>query len=339
MKKRNHPLLRSPIALAAMALVLCAVIFLAALLSPTAAPVTERSLVISEVMSSNASYPDAHGVCADWIEIRNEGEREESLAGLILTDDKDRAKFVFGPGTALKAGEYLVVYCLSSVENSAYAGFGLASSGGEQIVLMTEKGEVLSEVTTYSLKSDQSMIREGGRWLFCDAPSPGFANTPEGHALALQAAGEKKPLESELTLEITEVMSSNGGAFLDADGDASDWLEITNTGNETLSLQGLGITTSESDPFSWRIEAERSLAPGESLVIFASGKKPQRRGGASHGFPPQCRGGDPVALRSFRLRSGSMHDPCLGGESGLSEGGRCFLPQLCDDSREKRGNE
>ncbi len=59
--------------------------------------------------------------------------------------------------------------------------------------------------------------------------------------------------------------------LLDKDGEASDWIELLNTGTETVSLEGWSLTDSDSTPAKWVFPAV-SLNPGAFLVIFASGK-------------------------------------------------------------------
>lgn len=231
-----------------------------------------ESVRITEIMLSNSTYPDPDGVCADWIELQNVSQKPVDLAGLILTDDPDQAKFVFGAGSVLEPGQFRVVYCISGTQNTSYAPFGLSRTGGEKITLMDRDRRVISQVTSFALSANESMAWQNDAWSVCEAPSPGYANTQEGHAQALQASGQAQIKESALELEITEAVSQNKSGLTDADGQCVDWLEITNRSDETLSLEGLGLSTSQSDPYRWRFPAGVSLEPGKSLVVLASGK-------------------------------------------------------------------
>lgn len=43
-------------------------------------------------------------------------------------------------------------------------------------------------------------------------------------------------------IRVTEVMSSNRSAFPDENGSYPDWIELTNVGESTLSLEGFGLS-------------------------------------------------------------------------------------------------
>jgi hypothetical protein len=66
-------------------------------------------------------------------------------------------------------------------------------------------------------------------------------------------------------------MSSNSTAVADDDGDYSDWIELYNDGQETVQMEGWGLSDSYDNPFKW-VFPESSMEPGEFLLIWASGK-------------------------------------------------------------------
>lgn len=72
-------------------------------------------------------------------------------------------------------------------------------------------------------------------------------------------------------IKINEIMSSNSSAKADDDGDYSDWIELYNDGQETVQLEGWGLSDSYDNPFKW-IFPEYNMEPGEFLLIWASGK-------------------------------------------------------------------
>lgn len=76
---------------------------------------------------------------------------------------------------------------------------------------------------------------------------------------------------SAQTIRINEVMSSNGGALSDADGDTPDWIELYNMGNETVNLNGYGLSDKKDTPFNW-VFPDFQVKPNEFVVLFASGK-------------------------------------------------------------------
>jgi hypothetical protein len=70
---------------------------------------------------------------------------------------------------------------------------------------------------------------------------------------------------------INEFMADNDKTLNDENGDASDWIEIYNSGTDPASLNGWFLTNEASDLRKWRIP-NVTLSTNSYLVIFASGK-------------------------------------------------------------------
>ena len=73
-------------------------------------------------------------------------------------------------------------------------------------------------------------------------------------------------------LVISEVITRNVSAVCDEDGAFADLIEITNTGEETASLNGVGLTDRRGRAL-FRFEGGK-LGPGETKLIFCSGTFP-----------------------------------------------------------------
>jgi hypothetical protein len=71
--------------------------------------------------------------------------------------------------------------------------------------------------------------------------------------------------------QITEFMASNKEAFLDSDGEPSDWIEIHNPDTAAVNLDGWYLTDNASDKTKWRLPAVVIPADGY-VVVFASSK-------------------------------------------------------------------
>jgi len=78
-------------------------------------------------------------------------------------------------------------------------------------------------------------------------------------------------LKAQNELRINEVSSRNDQAIFDEDGDDSDWIELFNTGTDTIQLQNYYLSDDKDEPFMWHFP-QKKLLPGEYLVVFASGK-------------------------------------------------------------------
>ncbi len=71
-------------------------------------------------------------------------------------------------------------------------------------------------------------------------------------------------------LAINELLSANVHGITDQDEESSDWIELINLDDQDLDLVGWGLAQ-DSGGDAWSLP-ERSLAPGEVLLVFASGK-------------------------------------------------------------------
>ena len=110
---------------------------------------------------------------------------------------------------------------------------------------------------------------------------------PQG-ALRRSAHRRTVPLESleprvvlAGDLLIAEMMAVNDQTLKDEDGSYSDWLEIYNSGAGTVDLTGWHLTDRLNDRTQWTFPGG-SLGPGESLLVFASGKDRREVGEELH---------------------------------------------------------
>ena len=70
---------------------------------------------------------------------------------------------------------------------------------------------------------------------------------------------------------LTEFMAINNTTLTDQDGQYSDWIEIYNSGPDTVNLDGWFLTDDSASLTKWRFPAT-DLFPGSYLVVFASDK-------------------------------------------------------------------
>ncbi len=82
-------------------------------------------------------------------------------------------------------------------------------------------------------------------------------------------------LDAELetqTLFINEILADNETTISDEAGDFDDYVEIFNAGNQTVSLEGFGLTDDHRDPFRWALPADAVVAPAERLMFWLDGE-------------------------------------------------------------------
>ena len=96
-------------------------------------------------------------------------------------------------------------------------------------------------------------------------------------------------------LHITEFMADNGGSSLDSDGDASDWIEIFNSGPEFADLNGHFLTDEEDTMTKWQFPTVQ-IPAGGFLLVFASGKNRNGAGSELHTNFNLAKAGEYLAL-------------------------------------------
>jgi len=126
---------------------------------------------------------------------------------------------------------------------------------------------------------------EVGPYVFTfDPPNPGLVQVSwaSGHGItdtspaanAFEASPGRIALNPDLTLGdvlINEVAASGTSGLADEDQEIEDWIELHNRGTAAVDLLGWSLTDDANAPGKWTFPA-RVLAPGEILVVFASGK-------------------------------------------------------------------
>ncbi len=94
---------------------------------------------------------------------------------------------------------------------------------------------------------------------------------------------------------ITEFMASNDATLQDDDGAYSDWIEIHNSGEQSLSLSGWYLSDEEENKTIWQFPAV-TLGAGEYLVVFASNEDRVDPASALHTNFKLSAGGEYLAL-------------------------------------------
>ena len=119
-------------------------------------------------------------------------------------------------------------------------------------------------------------------------------------------------------VQINELMSANDSVLADEDGDFSDWIELYNAGTQTVELGNHGLSDDPRRPFKWRFLNPPPLAPGDFLVVFASGKDRQ---------PVAAAPRDPATLPGLRLSFGADAINVASSQQVRTAGGIHFVQQ------------
>ena len=230
----------------------------------TARPTVYLPLCINEVMLANkATLADENGQFPDWIELYNYGREAISLGGLVLREGNDAWTL---PERELAGGGYLVIFC-DSGSGELHTGFSL-SKDGVDLELEDADGALIEEFQVPACEADRSVYRgEEGSPVITDFPTPGFDNSMDGYAAMMQQRSCASPLQIYETMVYNEWYKPQGGVYY-------DWVELKNVSDETLALQDWYLSDKGSDRAAFRLP-ERSLAPGDSVLVFCTGDEEQ----------------------------------------------------------------
>jgi hypothetical protein len=115
----------------------------------TLEPRLALAVVISEFLADNENgIVDFQAEHTDWIELKNTGAEAVDLGGWYLTDNANNlTKWAFPAGTAIGAGQYLIVYASSKdgeFSGELHTSFGL-SYNGEDLALVMPDGTTIAD--------------------------------------------------------------------------------------------------------------------------------------------------------------------------------------------------
>ena len=233
----------------------------------------ENILIINEYLASNTyGLTDAEGAASDWIELYNPTENTVFLGDIYISDDDTRPDKYLLPDIELGAGEYLLIYASGSESGTAgeiHTPFKLGS-GDKKLTLAHKSGYIINQCEIIELPADVSAgLGADGTFGFFGTPTPGRANTSP-LSNSMEIAADYTPVSQ---LVINEWMPNNQFGILDADGDASDWLEIFNPAQEAVALSGYALTDDAENLFKWEFPEGAVIEPEGYLIVFLSGKE------------------------------------------------------------------
>lgn len=96
-------------------------------------------------------------------------------------------------------------------------------------------------------------------------------------------------------LIISEFVTNNNGSLLDEDDDPSDWIELLNTSEKPISLEGYYLTDEEDNLKKWKLPNE-VIPANDYFLVFASGKDRINEISSSHANFSLSSSGEYLAL-------------------------------------------
>ncbi len=230
-------------------------------------------IIISEIMADNTlTLSDSDGEFSDWVELYNSGEKSVDLSRFCLSDDEnDPFKWVM-PEVTLEKDAYLLVYAsgkdIKNTENGEYHTNFKLNGKGESIVISSAYYGTVESVDYETAIADISYGRTSdGIYKWYAQATPGAENRDDDSSS--DPFSFRSPYEG---LAVTEYMTKNTDTISDSDGEFFDWIEITNTSDRTISLDGLRISDNIDNLGKWSVSGTYILEPDERMVVFLSGK-------------------------------------------------------------------
>ncbi len=150
-----------------------------------------KSLMISEVMSNNASYlRGPYANTCDWVELYNASEEAILLSEYALSDTEEVLGLYPLPEQALEPGEYCVLF-LSEDGRNLHSDYpvlpGALSADGEPLYL-SKGGQIVDYVLLPSLSQDAAYGRSDGIWQVLSRPTPERENAAPAAVCAAPVA-------------------------------------------------------------------------------------------------------------------------------------------------------
>lgn len=115
-------------------------------------------------------------------------------------------------------------------------------------------------------------------------------------SLLTVACGSESSKGSDSPIRINELQSSNTVFKDPADGNAPDWIELYNTGTESIDLAGYFLTDDSADLNKFTFTTDATIAAGGVLQLWADGASEASQGALHVGFKLSATAGDRVIL-------------------------------------------
>ena len=237
--------------------------------------VTDGAVIINEVMADPITgLRDDDDELCDWVELYNTTNRDVPLAGLGLSDNEGKPlKWRFPDNAVIPAHGYYLVLCtgkdrMDRVKNAPHSNFKI-SAEQETIILSDSQGHVLDRVMIDNMPLDCSWGRnDDGQMQLFQTPTPSLPNNETG---ANQMDFNLRAM-NKTGVFLSEVMASNESVSTYPDAGFTDWIEIYNSGNETVDLNGFGLSDRLDHGRKWQFPRGTTIGPGEYKVILCDGK-------------------------------------------------------------------
>lgn len=206
---------------------------------------SDAPITLNEICSSGT----------DWVELYNSSDREISLAGYILQDDKGAdGQYLFPASAKIGPKAFLVL-----VKGEDFD-FGISGSG-EAITLLNGDGMV-DRINVPALENGETYGRSvdgAGEWKVFTKDTKGASNSSE-HEEEPSVPDDPKPAKARVV--VNEIMSSP------KKGD-SDFIELYNAGDADADISGYILQDDKGEEEEFVIPA-KTIIPAKGFLVFTA---------------------------------------------------------------------
>lgn len=205
----------------------------------------------------NEFLPDPAGsdTTSEFIELFNTGSSAVDVGGWQVDDaEGGSGAYTIPPGTTIAAGGY--VSLTRAVTKIAL------NNDGDTVRLLVPDGSVKGSFSYDDSSEGLSWNRQGSGYVESTTVTPGAANVITTAATTAAEAEEGTSTEYSDDILVNEWLPNPAG-----DDAAGEFIELTNVGNESVSLAGWKIDDEEGGSSPYTIPAGVSIAAGGFLML------------------------------------------------------------------------
>ena len=222
---------------------------------------TAGSLRINELLLNNTfSAIDEDGERSEWVELYNASDSTVNLSDYALSDKGNRLLKWRLPSRELEAGKYTLVFLTGknrSDDGELHASFKLGAGETKLYLTQVSTGTYeAADVPQDSAKNVSYGLSADGTWLYFPQPTPQMPNDAHGFAELSAASGA-----SASGLMINEVATVSK-----AKSQGIDWVELYNSGDNDLDLEGYCLSDSRKDLMKWPIGSKTVDSGGYAVI-------------------------------------------------------------------------
>ena len=232
---------------------------------------------INELLKFNEySIRDFYGDRSPWVELYNSSANEVSLSGYCLSDNaEDPFKWHF-PDVAIAPGEYKVVFLSGNETSDGELHTPFSLSRTENLLMLTDSTLMTFDLITLDPAIGKNVSAgpgSDGQLYYYSSPTPGSANTT--HAFANSSDASVGYASSVYISEVAAVKA--------AKSDGTDWIELHNSSDSSINLEGWHLTDDANDMAKFTFPSFK-LSSGDYATISASTDSSSSSSGVSAPF-------------------------------------------------------